>query len=638
MPAFRSYAISSSIRDSAPSARAASTRGRSEVHSVNPLWHALATGTAPAESRGVARPIQAAGLHESTTASVRLPGHDGGAEMPEHVRHKMEAAFGVNFSPVRIHEGAHVEAVGALAYRRGTDIHFAPGQYQPSSQGGQELLGHELAHVVQQSQGRVRATTQAKGVDINDDVSLEREANEMGTRAARGLSLAARGLPASSLGGAPVMLDSLAIRAGSSPLIQRDTGKSANKTVAKEGFTWIPDQGGRLWYDTEKEAQKRLDTHPERDRWAEMRVAPVRIKDKTKWRVEMRNVQQKGDGGAKDAVKDANAAAKKDAVKDANAAAKDAVKAAAEGAGNAKSGEDTKEVEPWTADSKTFDAKADAEKRMAELKRHENLEWKQYRIRALAGERQTQGQKPNAQKKGWRVEMAGRLATGTKTFALTFDDGPHAAALGKGTNYTEQVLDTLRSKGLQGKAAFFVQTHVPFHGGSKIGQALIRRMRQDGHDVGIHTGGKIDHERHPKTFQDGRLESELSDAKERIKELTGAPAKLVRAVGGDRDTGTTRTGIENIYKKLNLTHLHWDIDGDQGGSHTIDKLTLLFNAGLSALTKGARGTYLLLSGGGRPSKSIVVLYHDIRPGTANNIGGVIDYIRQKVPGAGFDKP
>jgi len=51
---------------------------------------------------------------------------------------------------------------------------------------GQELLGHELAHVVQQSEGRVPTTTQFKGVDGNDDRGLEREADEWAARAVRG--------------------------------------------------------------------------------------------------------------------------------------------------------------------------------------------------------------------------------------------------------------------------------------------------------------------------------------------------------------------------------------------------------------------------------------------------------------------
>jgi hypothetical protein len=111
----------------------------------------------------------------------------GGTAMPEAVQAKMEQSFGADFSAVRIHEGPQAPAIGALAYTQGTDIHFAPGQYTPSSQGGQELLGHELAHVVQQAQGRVGTTMQTKGVAVNDDSTLEREADQMGARAARGL-------------------------------------------------------------------------------------------------------------------------------------------------------------------------------------------------------------------------------------------------------------------------------------------------------------------------------------------------------------------------------------------------------------------------------------------------------------------
>jgi hypothetical protein len=142
--------------------------------------------TALVERRQDAGPIQAKTEAGRLDPPAQLPGHGGGAEMPGDVRGKMEAAFGTDFSQVRIHEGPQAEAVGAQAYTQGTNIHFAPGQYQPGSRRGQELLGHELTHVVQQSQGRVQATVQASGVDINDDASLEREADEMGARAVWG--------------------------------------------------------------------------------------------------------------------------------------------------------------------------------------------------------------------------------------------------------------------------------------------------------------------------------------------------------------------------------------------------------------------------------------------------------------------
>lgn len=130
-------------------------------------------------------PIQRKSAGPARDEEALMPAGGSGQPIPEDVQAKMDGAFGTDFSAVRIHQGPQAEAMGALAYTQGTDIHFAPGQYSPGSQRGQELLGHELAHVVQQSQGRVQATMQAKGAGINDDAQLEREADEMGARAAR---------------------------------------------------------------------------------------------------------------------------------------------------------------------------------------------------------------------------------------------------------------------------------------------------------------------------------------------------------------------------------------------------------------------------------------------------------------------
>lgn len=133
-----------------------------------------------------------------------------GRAMPAAVQAKMERSFGADFSAVRIHEGPQAQAAGAHAYAQGTDIHFAPGRYDPHSERGQELLGHELAHVVQQSRGRVHATVQAKGLPINDDAGLEREADEQGARAARGepahegVGSARIALPSSAASAAPL--------------------------------------------------------------------------------------------------------------------------------------------------------------------------------------------------------------------------------------------------------------------------------------------------------------------------------------------------------------------------------------------------------------------------------------------------
>ncbi|MCB9230097.1 MAG: DUF4157 domain-containing protein [Bacteroidia bacterium] len=107
--------------------------------------------------------------------------------LPGTVQAKMENSFGADFSNVNVHQNSQSATdMGALAYTQGNDVHFAPGQFKPDTRSGQELIGHELTHVVQQRQGRVTPTTQAKGLAVNDDRGLEAEADQMGAKAARG--------------------------------------------------------------------------------------------------------------------------------------------------------------------------------------------------------------------------------------------------------------------------------------------------------------------------------------------------------------------------------------------------------------------------------------------------------------------
>jgi hypothetical protein len=106
----------------------------------------------------------------------------GGKPLPETVRGKMEAAFGTDFSAVRIHVGPQAERIGAIAFTTGSDIYFAPGRYQPDTVQGRRLLGHELAHVVQQRAGRVRNPL-GSALAVVQDHALEAEADRLGQRA-----------------------------------------------------------------------------------------------------------------------------------------------------------------------------------------------------------------------------------------------------------------------------------------------------------------------------------------------------------------------------------------------------------------------------------------------------------------------
>jgi len=109
--------------------------------------------------------------HSSSSSSANNTG------LPNTLRAGIENLSGYSMSDVRVHYNSSKPAqLQAHAYAQGNEIHMARGQEQH--------LPHEAWHVVQQKQGRVRATTQLRSkVNINNDVGLEREADVMGEKA-----------------------------------------------------------------------------------------------------------------------------------------------------------------------------------------------------------------------------------------------------------------------------------------------------------------------------------------------------------------------------------------------------------------------------------------------------------------------
>jgi len=98
--------------------------------------------------------------------------------LPANLKAGLEGMSGVSLDDVKVHyNSAEPSQLHALAYTQGTEIHVGPGQ--------EKHLPHEAWHTVQQKQGRVSATTQMRGVSINDDQALEREADVMGAKGLR---------------------------------------------------------------------------------------------------------------------------------------------------------------------------------------------------------------------------------------------------------------------------------------------------------------------------------------------------------------------------------------------------------------------------------------------------------------------
>jgi hypothetical protein len=97
--------------------------------------------------------------------------------IPDELKSGVESLSDIDMSDVKVHYNSSQPAqLNAHAYAQGNQIHVAPGQ--------EKHLPHEVWHVVQQKQGRVKPTMQLKDkVNINDDVGLEREADVMGGKA-----------------------------------------------------------------------------------------------------------------------------------------------------------------------------------------------------------------------------------------------------------------------------------------------------------------------------------------------------------------------------------------------------------------------------------------------------------------------
>ena len=127
-------------------------------------------GLAPAEDEADPATVQRSAEPGTPDAgpgferSLQQSGGGRGHTLPAYVRGFMERGFDRDFSGVRIHSDANADRLArqihARAFTHGSDIYFARSQYQPASQQGRHLLAHELAHVVQQSDGRVARQVQ----------------------------------------------------------------------------------------------------------------------------------------------------------------------------------------------------------------------------------------------------------------------------------------------------------------------------------------------------------------------------------------------------------------------------------------------------------------------------------------------
>lgn len=122
-----------------------------------------------------AGPVNAGGMEAPPIVYEVL--RSSGQPLDAGTRSFMEPRFGHDFSKVRVHTDARAaesaRAIGARAYTVGSNMVFGEGEYGPGTQAGQRLLGHELAHVVQQGGVHGLGMIQRREVDDRSCAGLK---------------------------------------------------------------------------------------------------------------------------------------------------------------------------------------------------------------------------------------------------------------------------------------------------------------------------------------------------------------------------------------------------------------------------------------------------------------------------------
>jgi hypothetical protein len=98
----------------------------------------------------------------------------------------MEPRFDHDFSHVRVHTdskaGNSAQQINALAYTVGSNVVFASARFEPNTQAGQQLLAHELTHVLQQNGHGIEIGPQVSSIDPDPAMEAEAISAEDATR------------------------------------------------------------------------------------------------------------------------------------------------------------------------------------------------------------------------------------------------------------------------------------------------------------------------------------------------------------------------------------------------------------------------------------------------------------------------
>ena len=142
-----------------------------------------------ASPRSMDEPEESLDEHVTPRDVRTVLAQDGRPLDPATLGH-FQTAFGHDFGNVRVHAderaAASAASLSARAYTVGRHIVFGRSEYEPDTHAGRRLLGHELAHVVQQSRGGLAPI-------LPGHPGLEAAADHAASQAARGVAVRVSG-------------------------------------------------------------------------------------------------------------------------------------------------------------------------------------------------------------------------------------------------------------------------------------------------------------------------------------------------------------------------------------------------------------------------------------------------------------
>ena len=187
-----------------------------------------------------------------------------------------------------------------------------------------------------------------------------------------------------------------------------------------------------------------------------------------------------------------------------------------------------------------------------------------------------------------------------KVLYLTFDDGPGP--------YTQKILNTLAKYNV--KATFFVTYQMPSYA------YLIKKEHDAGHAVAVHTYSHASNWSMYKSVD--AYVSDFNKMNNVIEKQTGSKSRMFRFPGGSSNTVSRKWG-KGVVKKIatymtnaGYRYFDWDVgSGDTDGSGSRSKI------------------YNNVISGAKSCKTCIILMHDIKANTANELDHILSTLTSK---------